>query len=392
MKKIIVVSVIMLLGLSAFAQNETVVQIQAKKGPYITNRFFDNWFISAGGGIQVYFGDSDARESLGKRIAPALDISLGKWITPAIGVRLQYSGLQVKGLAYCKTPYIDESVGNGYSKEKFNTMNLHADLLWNVSNAWGGYREDRFWSFVPYAGFGWARSYKSSTGRDEIAATFGLLHNLRISSALDINIEMKGMLVNQRFAYTVGNHGANVLGTITAGLTYKFKTRGFQRASDLIVVDDNSGFINQINDLQNQLASAQANRDALANQLAAERAKEAKIVKEMYPVLPDMAIFFELNRSKITDKGMVNIGYIADVIKQVPNKKFILYASADKETGTPAYNLKLSQKRGEAVYNALIQKFGISPDQLKIQAVGSSEQRFKGEQLNRVVIIEDNEK
>ncbi|MEF9931693.1 MAG: OmpA family protein [Bacteroidales bacterium] len=395
MKKIFILSIIMLYGFSAFAQEETVVQIQAKKGPYITNRFFDNWFLSVGGGVQVYFGESDARASFGKRIAPALDISLGKWITPAIGLRLQYSGLQAKGWTYGVNPYSDSPLGNGFYKEKFNTMNIHADVMWNVSNAWGGYREDRFWSFIPYAGFGWARSCECGSGgthKNEIAATFGLLHNLRISNAFDVNIEMKGMVVNQRYAYTTGSHGVNVLGTITAGITYKFKTRGFQRTSDIVVVDDNSMYINQISDLQNQLATAQANRDALAKKLAAEQAKEAKVVKEMYPILPDMAIFFELNRAKISDKGMINIEYIANVIKQVPNKNFILYASADKETGTPNYNLKLSQRRGEAVYNALINKFGINPNQLKIEAVGSSEQRFNGAQLNRVVIIQDNEK
>ncbi|MEG0518533.1 MAG: OmpA family protein [Bacteroidales bacterium] len=391
MKKIIVLSIMMLFGLSAFAQEETVVQIQAKKGPYVTNRFLDNWFLSAGGGIQVYFGESDARESLGKRLAPALDISLGKWITPAIGIRLQYSGLQAKGLTCCGNPYAVSSTGNGFAKEEFNFMNLHADFMWNISNALGGYREDRFWSFIPYVGLGWARSSDNGFSKDEIAATAGLLHNLRITNALDVNIEMKGMLVNQRFAYTTGRHGANVMGTITAGITYKFKNRGFQRASDLIVVDDNSMYINQIGNLQNQLANAQAKRDALAKQLADEKAKEAQVVKEMFPVIPDMAIFFEINRAKISDKGMINIGYVAEVIKQVPDRKFVLYASADKETGTPAYNQKLSEKRGEAVYKALVDKFGVDPNQLRIEAVGSSVQKFNGAQLNRVVVVEDKE-
>lgn len=390
MKKIIVLSVMMLLGFSSFAQDEAVIQMQSKHGPYVTNRFFDNWFISAAGGVQVYFGQSGARETFGKRIAPALDVSVGKWITPSVGLRLQYAGLKAKALVYGNIPYATDPTENGYYKQEFNTSNLHFDVLWNISNAWGGYRPDRFWSFVPFAGFGWARSYNENTHKNEIAGTFGLLHNLRISNALDINIEMKAMLVNQRFAYTDGTKGLNAMGTITAGLTYKFKNRGFKRASDLIVVTDNSGYMSQISDLQQQLNAAQASRDALAKQLAAEKAKEAKVIKEMYPILPDMAIFFEINRAKISDKGMINIGYIADVIKKVPDKKFVLYASADKETGTPAYNQKLSVKRGEAVMKALVD-MGVNPDQLRIEAVGSSEQRFNGAQLNRVVVIQDNE-
>ena len=53
--------------------------------------------------------------------------------------------------------------------------------------------------------------------------------------------------------------------------------------------------------------------------------------------------------------------------------------------------MELSQKRGEAVYKAMVETFGVNPDQLRIQAVGSSEQKFDGAQLNRVVIFEDQE-
>ena len=87
---------------------------------------------------------------------------------------------------------------------------------------------------------------------------------------------------------------------------------------------------------------------------------------------------------------MINLGYVANAIKQVPDREFIIFASADKETGTPEFNQKLSEKRGNAVFEALTQKFGVNPDQLKVQAVGSSDQRFDGAALNRVVVIEDN--
>ena len=62
-----------------------------------TNRFWSNWFISAGAGGQVYFGNHDKQADFGDRISPALDIAVGKWFTPGIGVRLMYSGLSVKG-------------------------------------------------------------------------------------------------------------------------------------------------------------------------------------------------------------------------------------------------------------------------------------------------------
>ena len=50
-----------------------------------TNRFGANWFISGGVGAQMYFGDNDGKADFGKRLAPALDIAVGKWFTPGIG-------------------------------------------------------------------------------------------------------------------------------------------------------------------------------------------------------------------------------------------------------------------------------------------------------------------
>jgi outer membrane protein OmpA-like peptidoglycan-associated protein len=53
--------------------------------------------------------------------------------------------------------------------------------------------------------------------------------------------------------------------------------------------------------------------------------------------------------------------------------------------------MQLSQKRGEAVMNAMVEKFGVNPEQLRIVAVGSQQQKFDKAQLNRVVVIEDQE-
>ncbi len=368
------------MGITSYAQDETVIEIQDKKGPYITGAFWDNWFVSAGGGVQVYFGKGNDNADFGKRVAPALDISVGKWITPAVGVRLQYSGLNAKDFS------------NGNKKEKFNTMNLHGDFLWNISNAIGG-EVDRFWNFVPYVGFGWARADGNKFTNNELAANVGLLHNLRICDALSVGIDMRSMFVNSRFAGAAGGNDISALCSITAGLTYNFAPGGFDRASDLIVIDDNTQYEQEIAALEGMLAKAEQKRAALLKQLEAKNSEISMLrsAEPVEPVLPSLAIFFEIGKAELTEKAIINIGYIADVLKQFPCKKFVLYASADKETGTPEFNMELSHKRGHAVYKVMTEKYGICPDQLRIDAVGSSVQKFDGAQLNRVVVIEDKE-
>ncbi len=394
MKRLLVLALVLMSSIFVYAQEETVVEVQSKRGPYVTNRFFDNWFISVGGGVQVYTGENDWCGGLGKRLAPALDVSVGKWVTPCVGLRLQYSGLKAKGWnsgegRYTTTLDRDNKNGSNIYNEEFNVMNLHADFMWNVSNAISGYREDRFWDFVPYAGFGWARSAGNDTHDNEMAATVGLLNVLRISKALDVNLEAKFMVVNDRFDGVARGRSFDGMGTLTAGLTYNFPVRGFKRASDIIVIDDNTEFINKINDLESMLQKAEAARDALKKQLADEMAKAPKVVSEPYLVVPEFAIFFNIGKANITKKELVNIEAIAKAIKEQPGAKFVLFASADKETGTAAYNQKLSEKRGNAVYEALTQKFGVNPDQLEIKAVGSSEQNYEGAALNRVVVIKE---
>lgn len=126
------------------------------RGPYETNRFFDNIFVGVAGGVNIYFGEHDSYGKFGKRMAPALDIHVGKWFTPSIGARVGYSGLGQRwttaGTKYAKV--LTEACSG-----EFGVSYLHADAM-NFSNAVSGYKETRTWNFVPrFVGVGWARSY-----------------------------------------------------------------------------------------------------------------------------------------------------------------------------------------------------------------------------------------
>ena len=58
------------------------------RGPYETNRFGDNWFIGAGGGINILLS-----EDYDIKIAPSVDGYFGKWFTPSVGMRAGYQGI-----------------------------------------------------------------------------------------------------------------------------------------------------------------------------------------------------------------------------------------------------------------------------------------------------------
>lgn len=387
MKKLLVFSLVMLLALGAYAQEDEVIELQYKYGPYVTAGACDNWFVTVGGGAQVYFGGNDFKKGFWKQTAPAVDVAIGKWFLPTVGTRLEWSG--IKGRSMGRGLYADGKLpAKGYALQKFNSSVLHADFLYNLSNAVSGYRTDRFWSFVPYVGFGWAHSWDSKHHNNQIAANTGVIHNLRICRALDATIDMRATVLGRRYDLYENPRAFDYFVTVTAGLTYNFCKRGFQRANELIVVEDCSQYINEISELRNMVDKANAQRDKCMKQLAAEKNRKPVVKEKPVHIVGNIAVFFAINSAEISEQGMINLGYIAEIIKNT-DKKFTLYASADKDTGTAEYNQKLSEKRGEAVFNLLVGKFGIDPSQLEVRAVGSSEQMFGGAACNRVVVIEN---
>lgn len=379
---------LMLFTVAAFAQEQ---QSANRYGPYLTNKFFDNWFISAGAGVQWKYGEFDTKADFSKRLTPAFDLSLGKWVTPTVGLRAQFAGLTAKGVNQNSTGKFltgPSSHLSGYFDEKFNFFNLHGDLLWNLSNTIGGYRADRTFEFVPYLGVGYARSWKENVNPryKEASASVGLINKLRLSQAFDLNLELRALLVNQRFdGFSIGQ-GIEEIVSATIGFTYNFAKRGFERyvAPE---APDYTPYTSKISDLEKRIAAADADAKRLASDLAAEKAKKQEVVKSVELVASPIAIFFPIGQAKLSDKDLINLANFAEVVKK-SSKTYKIMGSADKATGSKRYNMKLSQDRADAVYNALVNKFGVNGNQLEVIAKGDENEPFDKPVLNRVVILE----
>lgn len=391
MKKYLIATMVMLVvsAMPALAQDDGLMEAQTKRGPYLTNRLFDNIFIGVAGGINVYQGESD---SYGNHVAPALDVFVGKWITPCVGLRLQYSGLKANGWDNARSPYAVSSKGpdsKGMYQEKFNVMNLHGDVMWNISNAIGGYKETRTWNFVPYVGFGWARSAANHLYNNEFAFTYGLLNNIRLGNLVDLNLEVKQMVVNQGFDQVVRGAKSEGMFTVTAGLTFKLNRRGFNRPT-VAVPADYTPYNNKIASLEDELAKSKADAKRLADELAAEKNK-VKEAPAAAPAIegPIMGTFFNIGSYTITPQEIMNLGYVANYIKAYPNKKFTIVGYADSATGSAKRNQYLSQQRADAVCKVLVDRFGVDASQLEVVAKGGTD-KFPEIPLNRVAIVESN--
>lgn len=390
MKKTFFMLLVVVLPLIASAQQvKETVTIEEEAGSwrgFVTNRFWDNWFISAGAGGQVYFGEKDQHSRFGRRISSAFDIAVGKWFMPTFGVRLQAGGFTLKGRTDDPNNIYAEGAANarGLYKQKWDQFNVHVDGLVNLANWIGGYRTDRFYETVFIAGFGMAHAYTGG-GSTKFMFVSGINNKFRISDAFDFNLDIQGHLVPQEFDGQVDNHRGEGFVSLTAGFTYKFKDRFFRKATKERVVVNTGVSPEMLTAAESRLADAIRKIDQLQGELNQARRKEAVVQQEVK--LPALYVFFTINKANIDKRQMENLKSYAEIIKNSPNKKYKVFGYADKATGSVAYNQALSEKRARNVADVLVKKFGVNASQLEVVGKGGVSD-FSDKGMNRVVIVE----
>lgn len=362
------------------------IQYNNDKYKVETNHFFDNWFVSGGFGGQVLFGNHDKQVKFFNRIAPALDIAVGKWFTPGIGVRLMYSGLSIKGATQKEghgefpTHSTGEDVpgkgGDGYwlMKQKFKFYNLHLDALFNMSNILYGYNEKRVYNCSPYFGLGWTRVWESPQSM-EVSANVGILNSFRLNDALDLNLDIRGAYVSDRFDGELGGRWGEGLWSATIGLTYKFKPRGWDRSKTIIRTHDRRSELkamqDKLNDMQAQLAKRKTDSITVIRTIAAAS-----------------FVVFKIDTWDLTNEARVQLSLFAENIKKAdPNVIYIITGYADKGTGSVERNIVLSKNRARVVYECLVNEFGVPKKQLRIDHKGGVDNMFYNDpRMSRAVI------
>ena len=382
---------------SVCAQTEPVAQstevVEESTDNVEINSFWSNWFISAGGGAQIYFGDHDRQASFGDRLSGALDIAVGKWFSPEIGVRLMYSGLSAKGatqkghLAHSTGVDLPGKGGNGYwlEKSKFNFFNFQIDAMFNASNIIWGYNEKRVYNLSPYVGLGVMR-VSDKPAETAIAGHFGLLNSFRLTSCLDLNLDIRGTLVNDDFDGEPGGRKGEGLLTATLGLTYKFSPRGWNRGKNVIRTVYNTAEIKAMQEKLRQMSEENARlQEAIAN---GNKEEAQTIVKQ---IASSNLVVFPIGKSTLSNEARVNLGMLAEVIKKGdPHSVYTITGYADEGTGSEELNRELSKERADAVYDCLVKEFGISQSQLRIDYKGGVDNMFYNDpRLSRAVITQE---
>lgn len=384
-----------ILTLSILLAFSCVLANAQEKKNYYTKKASDNIFIGVGLGGMSVLNDGVNTPTFN------FNLQLGKYITPTWGVRGEVGGLW-QTLNNQDHRFNYKSNGNGvqYHRKYKKFAELNLDAMLNLINLFGKYNPDRVFDLYLFAGPTMNFSSKGTVLTGEIAddgtnlmggskdlkarfgATAGLGLGFNLNKRLALNVEGRFGVTPSVFGVASDLHKAEPTARVNLGLTYTFGGKKFVKVNEV----DEAALNDEINRYRSELEKAKAELADCKNSLANVKPEVREVAKEVREAGP-RAIFFKIGSARLDDYGKVNIKLAAEIMKANPDKKYKIAGYCDKATGKASYNQKLSEKRAQAVYDALIAE-GVDKDQLEMTGFGGVENMFGKNYLQRVVIFE----
>jgi len=379
---------------AASAQDETVTVVEetalVSDIPCKTHYYSgsgDNWFIQIGAGIaSPFMEDHPAGPSPEHHITVNYNFGFGKWMSPYLGWRLSFYGgpLHWQNVSWEKSKYV----------------NANFDLMWDMFNSFGGVNSRRVFSIVPFVGLGgsYAWDFKPNHGNIlnhhgtqktnswTLPVSAGLQLRFRLCKYVDFFAEGRVSFYGDNFNNYAYGSPIDMNITATGGFSFNIGGCDFKSYNPCDYLDYINTLNGQVNDLRNALAVTGAALAEAEAQLPCPEVPEA-VVAEVEPAPLMATVRFRLNSAKITDEEMVNVYNISKWMSENPDQNVAIVGYADKDTGTSEYNMGLPKRRAEAVRDTLVNKYGVNPDRLSIQAEGSDVQPYDVNNWNRIVIF-----
>ena len=366
-------------GLASFAVAQETKSYPTKKHQVVTNRFWDNWFIDLGvTHLSSYSDQEHGQPNANKnpfwpgRRNWGGEISVGKWATPAFGLR-------VKGQAAWATQVNFSSWNNGYTagdNPTFKEFQLSIQPMLNLNNLFCGYKP-RVWNISLYGGFGMMMKMDDGNNNASMMYTAGLFNTFNITKRFHINLDVYGNMLQEdadgvkspitRTPRIIKSRDLQL--GVSAGVGVNLGKVGWQKAPDMDAILANHK--SQLNALNASIAGLEAENNALKKKLA-EKPKviEKEVIKEVGKFDGiGASVFFNINKSVIASKkDLVNVKEMVEYAKK-NNRKIVVTGYADSKTGTAAYNKTLSERRAQAVKKAIV-SMGMSADNIETVGLG----------------------
>ena len=348
-------------------------EVPAKKYSVATNSFWANWFESAGVSGTSYYTSQESGVSKfpisNKRSTIGFTAAVGKWFTPSIGLRTKFDFLKGK------------QVNTENNHPLYTSVTAHEDVMFNLSNMFCGYNEERVWNAILYAGIGVATKLNDGKSAD-IYYTAGWLNNFRVSKRVqlfaDLSIGATEGSLDQgpkdnwsSFQKNKHRHwDKNV--RLDLGVTYNLGKCNWDKVPDveglMAMNKEQMDALNQsLKEQQDENARLREMLSTTKNQPVVENNTNTNGVSSF--VGTSSSVFFNINSDKVASrKDLVNVKELAEYAK-ANNAKIVVTGYADSKTGSVAFNQKLSERRANTVANELV-KMGVNRDNIITEGKG----------------------
>ena len=390
-KKLIICATVVLLTCgNAFAQ-----QLSKSDDRY---EFQPAWYVQFQDGITYTFGEAPKAEKLMSNI---FSLGGGYNFNPYFGVRSNFAYGQNRG--YIGAPHF-----RGYDA---NLWQIQGDATLNLTNLLLGYRHSWKVNVYPFLGF------VANIGTENNGASFvapdpwtpakffpaghaGVHFDFKITNHVSATLEGNYMITKDEFNSKLEDRPDQQI-NVLAGLKYKMG-KGFTvsqtylaaqaAAKEAAIAAERAAAEKAAAEAEAariaaekaaaEKAAAEAEAARIAAEKAAAEAAEAKYKQDCVEHSCD--IFFALDRSVVRQQEMGKIDALVKFMNDYPDYKVGLCGYADRGTGTPRYNLPLSERRVKAVKKVLMER-GIAEDRIITDFKGDTVQPFEIPEQNRVV-------
>ena len=395
----VLASASLLFSVNAFAQENANRDENGKvvRGAYETNKAFDNTFIGIGVGYNTtaQFGNKGAIPAFIAKGGLAVDAYFGKWWTPFIGARIGYHGIST------------DVKGRGFGAAAQHIIPV--DLLWSLTNTFGGYKETRIWDISLYGTGAFAMVNVSGNGLDnEWMLGAGLLNEFRLGKRVNLMLDIRG-LVAKATTYELPHYEGKELSkfafpvSATLGLAFNLGKTNFDRHSSITPVVIPVPFTTeQYNALKERVEALEKENAELKDQVA-ELQKIADKVNNLVDgqtylykdgeftavdvvKASPLTLYFDCGQTKLSKRELAHLDYFNQSVVS-EDVKLDVNGYADKQTGSKKRNQYLSEQRVKYVTDLLV-KAGAKEENISGAAHGCEVQLFDGAENNRVVTIE----
>ena len=360
---------------------------QEAKTEYVHNPY---WYIQLQGGAQYTLGEIAFKDL----ISPNVQVTVGRQFTPVFGARLAVNAWQSKA-------GIDGPVSYGKWNWKYVAPGI--DLTFNLSNLFCGFNPNRIFNFSVFAGaganIGWdnkvadinaigvanyPETYKYGVSENTAYAwdgtkvrmfgRAGIAADFKVSNAVSLGLELNANTLSDRYnSKKAGNWDwyFNALAglKINLGKTYSTRTIEAPKVPEKVVEK-----------VIERVIEKPAPQPVVEPTRAVAQKKEDKFRRD---------VFFQINKTQIAQlkaSEKQKVQEVADYMKANPNSTVEVTGYADVGTGNPKINMTLSQRRAQAVREALVKTYKIDASRIKVDYKGDTIQPFAKEIENRVAI------